>query len=61
MKLSRSIDSGCYWVEDKVENSDLGVDMGLSSLLIAHGHNVDYDGDATRVANWKEIYNIVMG
>jgi len=59
--LEKYRDSGCYWVEDKVENSDLGVDMGLSSLLIAHGHNVDYDGDATRVANWKEIYNIVMG
>ena len=50
-------DSGCVWVEDKVENVDLGVSLGLNSFLIAHEFNAGYSGEATRVPNWKEIYN----
>lgn len=49
-------DTGCYWVEDKPENADVGIEMGLNSILIAHEHNADYKGDATRMQNWKEIY-----
>lgn len=51
--------SGCYWVEDKVENAELGLTLGLNSLLMAHGHNADYSGQAQRVQNWKEILDIV--
>lgn len=53
--------SGMYWVEDKPENADLGVKLGLESLLVAHEFNADYKGQATRVQNWKEIYNIIVG
>ena len=53
-------DSGCYWIEDKVENVDLGLSLGLNSLLMAHGHNANYNGDAQRVQNWKEIFEIVV-
>ena len=49
-------DSGCVWVEDKVENADLGVDLGLNTFLIAHDFNVGYDGEAKRVQNWRDIY-----
>jgi FMN phosphatase YigB (HAD superfamily) len=51
--------TGCYWVEDKMENADVGAELGLESILVAHTHNIEYDGVATRVQNWKEIYDIV--
>lgn len=52
-------DTGCYWIEDKPENVDCGINLGLTGLLVAHEHNKDYDGKAVRVQNWKEIYNII--
>lgn len=54
-------DSGCIWVEDKPENADLGVKLGLDSYLMSHPHNTDYVGSATCVTNWKEIYNKIVG
>jgi len=54
-------DSGCYWIEDKPENADVGLQVGLNSLLVDHDHNRDYTGDAVRVKNWREIYNIITG
>ena len=51
--------TGCYCVEDKMENADVGAELGLESILVAHTHNIEYDGVATRVQNWKEIYDIV--
>lgn len=53
-------DTGCVWVEDKPENADLGMKLGLNSMLIEHGHNKDYAGEATKVANWKEIYELIV-
>lgn len=49
-------DSGCVWVEDKPENVDLGIQLGLDGYLIKHGHNADYAGGADVVSTWKEIY-----
>jgi len=51
-------DSGYFWVEDKVENCDLGSEMGLNSILMEHGHNMD-NTDHQLVKNWKEIYELV--
>ena len=59
--LEQYRDTGCYWIEDKPENADVGLSVGLNSLLVDHEHNEDYAGDAIRVRNWKEIYNIVTG
>lgn len=53
--------TGCYWVEDKVENADEGLDFGLDSILMTHPHNMNYSGSARQVSSWKEIYNIVTG
>ena len=50
---------GAYWIEDKPENVDWGIDAGLSGILIEHGHNMDYNGSAIIVKNWKEIYNLI--
>jgi len=54
--------SGYYWVEDKIVNCEVGHGLGLRSLLMEHGHNMDYNNpDIPRVLNWKEIYQIVTG
>lgn len=52
-------DSGCVWIEDKIQNSELGLELGLDSYLMAHDHNVSYVGEAKRVQNWKDIYNML--
>lgn len=53
-------DSGCYWIEDKIENAQLGVKFGLKSILINHGHNQECDDtNIERVANWADIVNII--
>lgn len=54
-------DSGCWWIEDKPENADLGNKLGLESILVLHPFNADYVGLARRAKNWKEIYEIIVG
>ena len=53
--------SKCYWVEDKPENVDTGIKLGLTGVLMYHEHNKDYTGSAHQVKNWREIYNIITG
>jgi len=53
--------TGAYWIEDKPENVDEGIKNGLEGILMAHPHNKDYEGKATRVNNWKEIYESIVG
>ena len=53
---------GYYWIEDKITNAVVGHELGLKSLLVEHGHNMDYDhSEIPRVKNWKEIYDIIVG
>jgi len=61
--LSHYADTGCWWIEDKPENADVGVKMGLESILMNHDHNKDVEvkDEVIRVNNWKEIYNIITG
>ena len=52
--------SGCIWVEDKPENAELGVDMGLKSILMGHDHNAYFrDARIPRVWKWEHIYNMI--
>ena len=51
---------GAFWIEDKPQNADVGIALGLQSILIEHGHNMNYDGQAKVVVNWEEIYNIIV-
>jgi hypothetical protein len=53
--------SDCWWLEDKPENADLGVEYGLNTLLVAQAHNSEYNGPAKRVQSWKDIYEEVTG
>jgi FMN phosphatase YigB (HAD superfamily) len=52
-------DSSAYWIEDKPENVDIGISLGLTGILVAHPHNVNYDEDAIRLDSWKEIYEYI--
>lgn len=49
-----------FWLEDKPENVDAGIDAGLTGILIEHGHNMYYDGNATVCKNWEDVYNIIV-
>lgn len=54
-------DSGCIWIEDKIENAEVGHRMGLQSILIEHDHNADfYHGDIPVLRYWKEVYNQIV-
>lgn len=53
------MNSGYLWVEDKVENAVLGVEYGLNSVIMEHGHNMHFQ-DIPRVKNWKEIYDTLV-
>lgn len=54
-------DTGCYWIEDKVENAELGDELGLETILIEHGHNEDYENEnIQKVQTWKEIYEMIV-
>ena len=53
-------DSGLFWIEDKIVNAELGISLGLSSILIEHGHNMNYENpDIPVVKGWKEIYDLI--
>lgn len=54
-------DSGLWWVEDKIQNAEAGLKLGLRPLLMEHGHNMDYENPAIpRVLNWREIFEIIV-
>lgn len=53
--------TGYYWIEDKIVNAQVGHDLGLKSLLMEHGHNMDAYVPFPMVKNWKEVYDIIVG
>jgi FMN phosphatase YigB (HAD superfamily) len=58
--LAEYQDTGCWWIEDKPENAEAGHRVGLRSLLVEHGHNMNYvHPEIQLVKNWKHIYEIV--
>tara|TARA_B100000780_G_scaffold88765_1_gene61147 strand:- start:12701 stop:13336 length:636 start_codon:yes stop_codon:yes gene_type:complete len=52
--------SGLYWLEDKIENAQLGLDLGLESILIEHGHNMDSE-ICPKMKNWAQLYEYITG
>jgi FMN phosphatase YigB (HAD superfamily) len=55
-------DTGCWWIEDKIDNCRAGLNVGLRPLLVEHGHNMDFEHtEIPRVKNWKEIYELIVG
>jgi hypothetical protein len=49
-------DSNCFWLEDKIENANAGLQFGLKPILIEHGHNMHADVDYPICKNWLEVY-----
>ena len=66
--LSPYKDSGVLWIEDSCQNAEAGAELGLNSVIVEHGHNMNY-GTKTQthtkniplVKNWREIYEMVRG
>jgi hypothetical protein len=52
-------DSGLFWIEDKVENAEVGASLGLKSIIMEHGFNMNYRGPIPLVKNWAQIYDII--
>lgn len=53
-------DTGCWWIEDKPENAEVGLRLGLNPLLMEHGHNMHhYHKHIPIVKNWKEVFEII--
>lgn len=50
---------GNWWIEDKPENIDAGNAVGFKGILVEHGHNMNWSGDAVVAKTWEEIYNVV--
>lgn len=60
--LEQYRDTGCWWIEDKITNALVGQKLGLRSLLMEHGHNMDFEHEEIpRVTSWKEIYQKIVG
>ena len=57
--LEQYRDSGCFWIEDKAENAELGIELGLESILVDHTFNQECT--VQRAKSWKEIYGIITG
>ena len=54
--------TGCVWIEDKPENAQVGLKLGLRSMLMEHGHNMDYvNNQIPVVKNWRQAYDLITG
>ena len=52
--------TGLWWIEDKIVNAQVGHNLGLKSVIMEHGHNMDYsDPNIPLVKNWKEVFELV--
>jgi FMN phosphatase YigB (HAD superfamily) len=59
--LEKYRDKGYFWIEDKITNAEAGHAVGLKSLIVEHGHNMDYENpEIPKVKNWKEIYERIV-
>lgn len=56
-------DSNLFWIEDKLENCEAGLNYGLRPILVEHGFNMHdkLSMGIHKVTNWKEIYVHVTG
>ena len=53
-------DSGCWWIEDKPENAEVGHELGLRSVVMEHGFNMNYrNPQIPKVRNWRELYGLI--
>jgi beta-phosphoglucomutase-like phosphatase (HAD superfamily) len=49
--------TSCWWIEDKPENAKAGCRFGLRSIMVEHGHNMEYQHPGiVTCKNWKDIF-----
>lgn len=51
--------SNFWWIEDRTDHADAGHAVGMKAILMDHPYNQEYNGQAQRVKNWQEIYEII--
>jgi FMN phosphatase YigB (HAD superfamily) len=52
--------TGCWWIEDKIENAEAGYAAGLKCILLEHGHNMHYQHTDVKICKtWREIFEHV--
>lgn len=53
-------DDGIPWIEDRIENAEMGLEYGLDCYLIEHEFNKDekLHEDLNKVKNWRELYDM---
>jgi FMN phosphatase YigB (HAD superfamily) len=53
-------DTNYWWIEDRIDNAISGHKVGLKSILMEHGHNLDFEHPKIPlVKNWQEIYQLI--
>lgn len=59
--LSKYQGTGCWWIEDKPENAELGLKYGLKPILLLHPYNQEaqVSSHVNRCVDWKAIYNLI--
>jgi len=58
--LAPYADCGLIWIEDKLENAELGDSLGLESLVVEHAHNM-HNEDFPTFSKWEYIYEYITG
>ena len=63
--LERYENTGCIWIEDHLDNAELGLNLGLDALLMDHTYNRNnregIEPFVPVMKNWKEIYHYIVG
>jgi hypothetical protein len=53
-----------FGLKIKIENAELGHVLGLDSILMEHGHNMNYKDNHYGIPlmkDWKDVYEYVVG
>lgn len=58
--LEKYAGSGLVWLEDKLENALEGQKLGLTSILVEHGHNMEHEYDIPTCSTWESIYKLIQ-
>jgi hypothetical protein len=52
--------TGCWWIEDKIENVEAGYAAGLKCILLEHGHNMHFQHTDVKICKtWRDIFEHV--
>ena len=57
--LEQYRDSDCWWVEDHPKNYELGLKLGLRSVLVTQHYNVTFNAES-RVSSWSALYRRII-